>query len=329
MLALLVVVVAAGAVFVLATGVFLLAFASVLVAAVLHDLSSSLERRSPLSLPWALAVVFVTFIAVLSGFVWLTAPNVLNQMGQVAERLPQAFDAIDQWVSSWLGGAVQVSARDLMPPASSVIGTLPMIVNTTFGVLGSLVVVFAIGLYLAAHPNRYREGVVTLFAAHRRDQVRETMNEIGASLQSWMRGQLVAMVLMGLVSYVVLKALGVPLALTLALITGLLELVPYIGAIVAGVPVVLVALTESWNLAIYAIIAYTALQMLEGYAMIPLIQRRAIEVPPAAILFTQVLLGVLFGVIGIVLATPLCGAAAVVIRRCYVDGVLDDGDDAA
>lgn len=327
MLTLVVVVVAAVTVFVLATGVFLMAFASVLVAVMFFDLSDLLASHSPLSRSWALPVVFVALLVLAGGFVWLTAPNIMAQLDQVADRLPQAFQAIDQRVSGWLGGTADGSFQDLLPTAQSVIGSLPMIVNTTFGILGSLVVVAALGVYLAAHPARYRDAAVGLFASSRRRQVCDTLNGIGESLRRWLRGQLLAMVLMGVTSYVVLKLLGVPLALTLAVITGLLELVPYIGAFAAGVPVVLVALTESWHLALYALIAYTALQTLEGYAMIPLIQRRAIDVPPAVIIFMQVLLGVLFGIVGIVLATPLCGALAVVVRRCYVDAVLEENGE--
>ncbi len=324
MLALLILVVAVGTVVVMATGVFLLAFASVLVAVVLHDLSAQLARHSPLSHSWALAVVFVLFLALVGTFTWLTAPNLIDQAGQVTERIPQAFNAIDEWLSGWLGGEELLSVRQLMPAARSLIGSLPMIVNTTFGVLGSLVVMFALGLYLASDPPKYRDGVVMLFSRQRRREVRETLDEIGTALSRWMRGQLLAMVLMGVLSYVALKALGVPLALTLAVITGLLELVPYIGAIVAAIPVILVALTESWQLALYALIAYTLLQMIEGYAMVPLIQRRAISVPPAIILFSQVLMGVLFGVVGIVLATPIAGAVAVVLRRNYMGSVVDE-----
>ncbi len=324
MLSLLILVAAVTAAFVLATGVFLLAFASVLVAVVFHDLAAMLERNSPLSLQWALVVVFVAFVALVGTFTWLTAPNVIDQLSQAAQRIPQAVKAIDDWLTGWLGVNRTVSVRQMVPPASSLIGSLPMIATTTFGVLASVVVVFALGLYLAAHPRRYRDGIVRLFAPERRRAVRETLDEIGWSLERWMRGQLLAMVIMGVLSYIGLKLLGVPLALSLALTTALLEMVPYLGAIVAAVPVVLVALTESWTLALYALLVYTALQMIEGYAMVPQIQRRAIFVPPAVLIFAQVLLGVLFGVVGLVLATPLCGALAVVVRRAYVDTVLEE-----
>jgi predicted PurR-regulated permease PerM len=95
-----------------------------------------------------------------------------------------------------------------------------------------------------------------------------------------------------------------------------------VGAIVAGIPVVLVATTESWSLAGYALLAFVGIQMLEGYLLVPLVQGEAIRVPPAVILFSQILMGVLFGVVGIVLATPLVAALSVIHERWYVDAVL-------
>lgn len=323
MLAVLAAVAGVGAIFILASGVFLVAFAAILFAVVFYDASRFLAQRSPLSLRGALAVVFVGFLLLLIGLTWITAPNVIDQASQVTERVPRAIDAIDRWLAGWLGGDAQLQIRDLLPSTQSLLGNLPMIVSTTFGVLGSLVVVLALGVYLAARPQVYRDGVVRLFTRQRRDHVRAILDEIGEVLGRWLQGQLLAMVVVGLVSYGVLRLLGVPLALTLALITGLMELVPYIGAIAAAVPVVLVALTESLSLALYALLAYTAIQVIEGYLLIPLIQKRAIRVPPALIILAQVLLGVLFGVVGIVLATPLLAAVAVIVQRGYIQGVLE------
>lgn len=322
-LAVMIVVAAVVAVFVLATSVFLLAFASVLAAVLLHDLSSWLARHTPLTLGWSLAFVFLGLLGIIAIATWMAAPAVLDQATQVGERIPQALDAVDRWMTEWLGVSPAFSIRDALPGAESLIGSLPSIVNTTFGVMGSLVLVVALGVYLAAHPTRYRDGLVRLFVPGQRDNVCATLDEIGTALSRWLRGQLLAMVVVGLLSYVSLRLLGVPAALGLALLTGLLEFVPYIGAIAAGVPVVLVALTESWNLALWALGAYVVIQMIEGYATVPLIQERAILVPPGMIIFVQVLMGVLFGVVGIVLATPLTGALAVIVRRGYVERVLE------
>lgn len=328
LLALLAVVAAAAAAFVAASGVFLLAFAGVLMAIILRDPSTWLARHSFLSPPWALALVVVLLLGMFALLGWLAAPRVAEQAATFAERLPSALNTIEELIARRLGRDAAVDVAGALPDAERLLGMVPNIVTTTFGVLGSMVMVTVVGIYLAAHPTLYRDGFVRLFRPHHRAGVTETLNQIGNNLTRWMRGQLISMVVVGILSYISLRLLGVPLALTLALITGVLEFVPYLGAIVAAVPVILVASTESWTLAAWALLVYTGIQSLEGYLMIPLIQRRAISVPPAVILLSQVLLGVLFGVIGIVLATPLTAAAAVVVRQSYIDEVLERDEPA-
>jgi predicted PurR-regulated permease PerM len=309
--------------FVYATGVFLLGFAAVLIALLLQDFSIQLSRLTPVSEGWALLIAAVGLVAALASLAWFGAPHVLDQATQFAERTPRGLDALDAWLTSWLGFEPEFSVRDALPAPQAIIGTLPTIATTTFGVLGSLVVLLALGIYLAVHPFLYRDGFVRLFATSRRPAVCALLDELGYVLRRWLRGQMIAMVTVGLMAYVALTLIGVPLALALAVLTGLLEFVPYLGPIVAAIPVVLVALTESWELALYALLAYVAIQMFEGYVLVPLIQERAVFLPPGLILFSQLLLGVLFGLIGIILATPLTAAVALLVRRAYVEAVLE------
>jgi predicted PurR-regulated permease PerM len=324
------VVVAAGvAVFLYATGVFMLGFAAILIALLLHDFSSQLSRISPLTQGWALLLTVLTMLAVIASLAWYAAPLVFGQAMQFAERTPRALDALDAWLAAWLGFAPAFSFRDMLPGPQAVLGTVPTILNTTFGLLGSFVVLLALGIYLAAHPTLYRDGLVRLFATSRRAAVCDTLDELGHVLRRWLRGQMIAMIAVGVMAYAALTILGVPLAFGLAVLTALLEFVPYLGPIVAAVPVVLVALTESWELALYALLAYVAIQMFEGYLLVPLIQERAVFVPPALILFSQVLFGVLFGLVGIVLATPLIAAVVLLVRRRYVEAVLEDAERAS
>jgi predicted PurR-regulated permease PerM len=319
LLGVLALVVAAAAVFVLAVGVFLLAFAAVLVAVVLNDPSRWLADHAHLPYGLALGLVSAVMAGVLGVLGWYAAPHVVDQLAQFAERVPTALAAMDAWLTRWLGVDASLQVRDALPSPESLLGALPNIVTTTFGILASLLVVIVVGVYFAVYPEVYRDGLVRLFPTARREGLRTTLDETGTMLRRWMRGQLITMVLIGVLAYVTLRLLGVPLALGLALLTALLEFVPYIGPIAAAVPVVLVAFTESWSLALYALAAYTAIQMVEGNLLVPLIQERAIALPPALIILCQVLFGVLFGVLGIVLATPLIAAIAVLVRRSYVD----------
>jgi predicted PurR-regulated permease PerM len=118
--------------------------------------------------------------------------------------------------------------------------------------------------------------------------------------------------------------LKVPLPLALAILAGLLEFIPYLGPILSAVPAVLFALTESSTLAFYVVLFYAGVQALEGYLLGPLIEQKTVHLPPALTVLSQVVLGVLVGALGIVLASPLMAAALVAVDMLYVQGVLGD-----
>jgi predicted PurR-regulated permease PerM len=184
--------------------------------------------------------------------------------------------------------------------------------------------VLFIGIFLAWQPSAYRRGFVRLFPERRRKRVREVLNAIGYVLQRWLVGQVVLMTIVGVLTWIGLHFLDVPFALPLALFAAFAEFVPYIGPIVAGIPAVLVALAEGPELAIWVAGLYIAIQSVESYLLTPLIQQRAVYLPPALLLFSQVILGVTAGPLGVIVATPLAAAGLVAVNKLYVEDVLGD-----
>jgi predicted PurR-regulated permease PerM len=306
-----------------ATGVFLLAFGGIVVAVLLRTPAAFISRHTPLPPRVALTIVVLLGLVAFAVFFWLGVPSLADQARQIAARMPQALEAVDEWLSSIGVDGFAGGARSLLPSPDALMGTVPGIVGTTFGALGALLVMLALGVYLAASPHEYREGLVRLAAVERRDNLRATLDAVGNVLHRWMLGQLVCMAFVGVASYAALALLGVPVAFGLAVLAGLLEFVPYLGPIIATVPVVLIAATESWTLALYALIAFVVIQQIESYVVTPLVQRRAVYLPPALLIFLQILLGVLFGLAGVVLATPLAAVGLVVVQRAYVRTMLE------
>ena len=147
---------------------------------------------------------------------------------------------------------------------------------------------------------------------------------MGQTLRYWLAGKAVMMLALGIISYIVLAVLGVPLAMLLAVIVGVTSFVPIIGPAIAGALMVLVALTVSWQLAIWVIGFYLLLQATESYLLMPLIQSRAIDLPAGLIIAAQVMFGILFGALGVTLATPIAAVIAVAVKRFYVEDVLDE-----
>jgi predicted PurR-regulated permease PerM len=188
---------------------------------------------------------------------------------------------------------------------------------------GALVIVF-LGILFAFDPTSHRESLVMLVRRSYRARTRAVMDEMGNVLRLWFVGQLIRITLMTLCVWIALYLIGLPGPFVLGLQAGLSNFIPYLGPIVAAIPIALVAMPLGGSLLIWAVVIYTIIQSIEGYVIGPLIQRQAVEIPPAWTLVAIVLLGALFGVMGIALAMPLVAIGRVAIIRFYVEDYLGD-----
>jgi predicted PurR-regulated permease PerM len=150
------------------------------------------------------------------------------------------------------------------------------------------------------------------------------VEEAAQSLRKWLVGTGLAMIAMGVLIAAGAAMLGLPAPLALGLLAGLAEFVPIVGAILSAIPGLLLAASQSTQTLIYALVFYIAAHQFEGHVLIPLIQRRVVKVPPALTLFSVLAFGLLFGPIGVMLATPLAVVVLVLVRRLYLDEEADD-----
>ncbi|NOT46231.1 MAG: AI-2E family transporter, partial [Acidobacteria bacterium] len=163
-----------------------------------------------------------------------------------------------------------------------------------------------------------------LFPLRRRTRVREILFAISDTLRWWLIGKVGSMIFIGLLTWIGLSILGVPLALTLGLIAGLLSFIPNFGPIISALPALLLAFIESPTTALYVLILYVGVQLIESNVVTPFIERKTVEIPPALTIVFQLALAVLVGGLGLVLATPLLAVLLVVIQMVYVEDVLGD-----
>ena len=177
---------------------------------------------------------------------------------------------------------------------------------------------------LAAEPVTYLAGGLRLLPPARRERLRATAEEIALTLRWWLVGRFLSMALIAAMTSIGLSLLGVQLAITLGMLAGVLTFIPYIGSVASAVPAILIALTQNSQTAFYVVLLYVGVHVVEGYILVPLMQKKMVHVPPALTLAAQALLGALFGVLGLALATPLVAAALTAIRLLYVEDVLDD-----
>lgn len=310
----------------LAAQFLLMAFAGILLAVVLDGASNQVARHTRLHRSWALALFIVLVVAAGGAFAWLGGSQLATQATQLSERIPQAIEALRGTLSASQFGK-QVLAGTPSPQevvSSYAIGLLGGIFSTAFQTVLGMLLAALFGIFLSADPDVYRSGLVRLFPMGRRARAHEVLGALGSALRRWFAGRLVVMVAVGVLTMAAFIAVGLPSAFLLGLIAGLLAFIPYLGALMAAVPAVLVAFTVSVKMAVYALIVYAGVHVLEGYIVTPLIQERAVKLPPALLLLSQVLFGALFGVLGILLATPLILVLVVVVQMVYVEDVLGD-----
>lgn len=309
-----------------AIDVFLLLFMGIFIAVLLRAPADWLAGRTGWSEGVTLSLVIFLLIALLGVGGFFFGRTVLNQSWQLTQQLPKVVEKVRERLRRTDYGKQLAEATETPPPEASaqVLGKGLRLVGSTFAAVGSLVVVLFIGIFLAWQPSAYRRGFVRLFPERRRKRVREVLNAIGYVLQRWLVGQVVLMTIVGVLTWIGLHFLDVPFALPLALFAAFAEFVPYIGPIVAGIPAVLVALAERPELAIWVAGLYVAIQSVESYLLTPLIQQRAVYLPPALLLFSQVILGVTAGPLGVIVATPLAAAGLVAVNKLYVEDVLGD-----
>jgi predicted PurR-regulated permease PerM len=189
--------------------------------------------------------------------------------------------------------------------------------------LADILLVIVGGIYLAAQPDLYRVGLLKLVPARGRSLAAQALDASGRALRLWLLGRMVSMAAVGLLTWLGLMIIGVPSALTLGLLAALLEFIPFIGPILSAVPALLLGFAAGPDKAIWVALLFLAIQQFEGNVLEPLVQQRAVDLPPALLLFALVAGGLVFGVAGIILAAPLTVVLYVMVKRLYVQEALD------
>ncbi len=208
-------------------------------------------------------------------------------------------------------------------------------ITSTFEVIAGLVLILMMSVYIGADPFTYRNGILHLFPKRRRERIGEVLTAMAVMLRKWLVTQLIAMVVIGVVSTIALLVLGVKAPFALGIIAGLLEFVPTIGPVLSAVPAIAMGFLDSPEKALYVGLAYIAIQQLENHILIPLLMKGGMDLPPVLTIVTQGLMALLFGFLGLMIAVPLLAAVMVPIKMLYVEdalgddiGVDDDLDDA-
>lgn len=308
---------------VFAIDVLLLSFAGVLVALFLRGLAGLVRRHTRLGEMAALWAVVVALVAAVALAGWLVAPSLVEQAGQLTEQLPRALTQLHDRLTNW-GRLILAYAPDPAALARSLLigrfgGTVAATLGWIVGGTANLAVILFVGLYVAVSPDVYRRGVLRLVPAAGRPRARAVMDRLRVVLQRWLAGKAIGMLVIGTCTSAGLALVGVPAALALGLVAGLLNFIPYLGPVLSFLPAALLAMTQSTAMFGWVLIVYVVIQVLESYVVTPLVQQEAVALPSALIITAQVLLGVAVGWLGLLLATPLTACVVVLVTQLYLD----------
>ena len=322
----------------------LLIFAGMLLGLGLNALTNALGRRVHLPHTVRLLIVCTLLALMLAGVAYLGGATIAEQASLLSKTIKSQLANVKSFLDTHgvdtsffdLGNGQAAAASSeaepaATPPASPASrGAIPgagalassggAIVSPTFKLLlgtisavGNIFIVLFLGLAFAAQPGVYHDGLLFLTPARHRKRAGLVIDRISETLERWLIAQIIVMIAVGAVTWIGLAIIGIPGSFILGIQAGLLAFIPTVGAIIAGLIVVLASLASGWVAAVSAFVLFMGVHAMESYVLTPLLQRQALDIPPATLFAFQILLGVVFGIWGLAMALPLVAIAKVVI----------------
>ncbi len=301
--------------------ILLILSVSALITAALSPIASRLQRhRVPRQASAAFLALAVIAIVVLAGY--LILPRAAKQVGELAKQGPGFAKEAYRWVQragldEYLPKKIDTAslnqiARPLITGASRATASAA-------GAVAGALLVFIITVYLLANPAPITGGILRVLDPAMRDRARSTGERLAGQIRAWAVGVLIGMFFIFLVTWIALSIIGMKQAFLFAVIAGLLEAVPVIGPIISAVPPTLVALLSSDPItALWVVIAFVVIQQFEGNVLIPVVMSRQLSLHPVTVTFAVLVMGGLFGIVGVFLAAPAAVAAGIVLDEFYL-----------
>jgi predicted PurR-regulated permease PerM len=304
--------------------VLVLLFGAVVVATIIRAIADPIANRLRVPEGASVLIAVLLLVLVLVGVAWMLGRQISAQTQTLADSLPAAMKTVDDWLSGLgLARPIQSWLSELHRHGGALVSRFSEFATAATTAIANLLIVFFGGIFLAVQPRFYRTGAIKLVPPARRALIAEAIGECEKALRLWLRGQLMAMLVIGIMTGFGLWLLGVESWLVLGILAGFFEFIPFAGPILSAIPGVLIALVQSPELALWTAAMYVFVQHAEAYLIQPLIQQYAVEVPAVVLLFALLAFALLFGVVGVFFAAPLTVVTYVLVKRLYVVEALD------
>jgi predicted PurR-regulated permease PerM len=295
-----------------------LAFAGLLCALLLRTITVWIEHHTRLVPGLAYLATLLLLTLAMAGAAALIVPQAVTQLHQIVIDLPESLARMKDFLQQKAWGRTLLQMLNRASQNMSLGGNAKAITGAVTETIVDLIVVVVIGFFGALNPRGYEQGALSLFPPEHRQRAREITEELLDRLRWWLLGQMVPMAALGIASMVALWILGVHLAFILGLFTGVMVFVPYAGTILSGIPSVLMALQQGPWTARWVVVLYSIFHLNEGYLLTPLVQKRAIRLPPVLTVLAQFFMWSFAGVLGVAVAAPMTAAGMVLTNELYI-----------
>ena len=293
----------------------LLIIGGIVLAAMFDGGARLLGRILPIPRGFRLTMVVLAVF----GFMYWTFVFTGSELAAQAASLQAIVETQVESIGNQIEAAgFNISAEDVKGLGSQIlnsVGRVTAAVSSAVGAVTNLAMMLVLGIFIAAEPRMYERGVAWMLPLAERTHFYGTAEKIGSVLRRLMAGRLLGMAVEGVGTWVLLSLGGVPMAALLGVLTGLLAFLPNIGAIVSGALIILVGFSAGVDIGLYAIFVYFVVQMVDGYLIVPMVAKRAVDLAPALVLGAQILFGALFGILGLALADPIIAMIKVALER--------------
>lgn len=304
--------------------VLVLAFAAVILAVVMVAPASWISDKTGIAQHWAVTLVAVLVFLAVAAVIWLAGTQVTSQIGELKSGLPRGLEAAESQLGLDLPSLSELTQDQPDGWMTRLFGTVASWGWTVLSALTTLVLVVLAAYFLAIAPKTYKSGLVELVPPSHRSEADQALTECGLALRLWLRGQLISMAIVGTLVGVGTWLLGVPAPVALALVAAVLEFIPLFGPFLAAIPAILLALTVGPMTALWTLVLYGAIQQMESNVIIPQVQKQMVHIPPALFMFSVLAFGILFGILGVLVAAPMTVAVFVLVKSLYLKQALGE-----
>lgn len=300
----------------------LVIFGALVFASMIEGGTRLLGRILPIGRTWRVSIVLLGVVLFFGWLIYFAGSTISQEAAEFPAIIERQIGQLIEYARSQGFAISQDQLQNYAGSIGSGISTVTRALSGIVGGLTTILLIMIIGIYVAIDPELYERGVAWMMPRHKRDDFYVTAARMGQTLRRLMAGRLLGMFFEGVFTYILLAFGGqlfgigtVPMAALLAILTGLLAFVPNLGAIISGILMVLVGFSGGTDMGLYTIAVYFLVQNFDGYVIIPMIAKKTVDLAPALVLAAQLIMGILFGIIGLFLADPLLAMIKVALER--------------